>query len=129
YRRSRFGEGDRSPLGKTMVIVLLVSVSVPRISHDCTPGAKPRPNPRSLASSSRSQAPGQAARAAVRLTSGVVSTVVCQRPWLVVVEVTDLVTRHQLDQPVAGPCHGRGCSGGRRRSALATAGRPWVRQS
>jgi hypothetical protein len=46
----------------------------------------------------------------VRLTSGVVSTVVCQRPWLVVVEDTDLVTRHQLDQP-AGPGQGRGCSG------------------
>jgi hypothetical protein len=82
----------------------------------------------SLASSSRSQVPGQAARAVARLTSGVVSTVVHQRPWLVVVEVTHLVTRHQPDQPVAGPCHGRGCSVGRRRSALATAGRSRVRR-
>jgi hypothetical protein len=38
YRRSRFGEGDRSPPGKTMAIVLLVPTAVPRISHDCTPG-------------------------------------------------------------------------------------------
>ena len=31
-----------------------------------------------------------------------VSTVVHQRPWLVVVEVTHLVTRRQPDPPVAG---------------------------
>src|SRR5438874_13299703 len=60
------------------------------------------------ASTSRSQVQAHAARAIARLTSGVVSTVVHQRPWLVVVEVTHLVTRHQPDQPVAGPCHGRG---------------------
>jgi len=41
-----------------------------------------------LASSSRSQVPGQAASAVARLTSRVVSPVVHQRPWLVVVEVT-----------------------------------------
>jgi hypothetical protein len=35
-----------------------------------------------VASSSRSQVPGQAARAVACLTSGVVSTVVHQRPWL-----------------------------------------------
>jgi Phage integrase family len=58
------------------------------------------------ASSSRSQLPGQAARVVARLTSGVVSTVVHQRPWMVVVEVTHLVTRHQPDQPVTGPCQG-----------------------
>jgi hypothetical protein len=79
-----------------------------------------------VASSSRSQLPGQAARAVACLTSGVVSTVVHQRPWLVVVEVTHLVTRHQPDQPVAGRCHGRGCSSGRRRSALAKAARSRV---
>src|SRR5215471_17886936 len=56
-----------------------------------------------------SQLPGQAARVVARLTSGVVSTVVRQRPWLVVVEITHLVTRHRPDQPVTGPCHGRGC--------------------
>ena len=47
------------------------------------------------ASSSRTQVPGQAARAVARLTSGVVSTVIHQRPWLAVVEVTHLVTQHQ----------------------------------
>ena len=53
------------------------------------------------ASSSRSQVLGQAARPIARLTSGVVSTVVHQCPWLVMVEVTHLVTRHRPDQPVA----------------------------
>src|SRR5262249_23662986 len=96
---------------------------------------KRRPNsavgstaPLSLASSSRTQLPGPAARAVVCMTSGVASTVVHQRPWLDVVEVTHLVTRHQPDQPVAGPGHGRGCPSARRRSALATAGRSRVRQ-
>jgi hypothetical protein len=64
------------------------------------------------ASSSRSQLPGQGARAVARLTWGVVPAVVQQRPRLVVVEVTHLVTRHQPDQPVTGPCHGRGFSAG-----------------
>src|SRR5262249_59209358 len=50
-------------------------------------------------------------RAVARLTSGLVSTVVHQRPWLVVMEVTHLVTRHQPDQPVAGPCHGADAPG------------------
>jgi len=59
-----------------------------------------------LASSSRTQVPSRAVRAFAHLTSGVVSTVVHQCPWLVVAEVTHLVTRHQPDQPVAGPCHG-----------------------
>jgi len=54
------------------------------------------------ASSSRSQVPGQATRSVTCLTSVVVSTVVCQRPWPVVGEVTHLVTRHQPDQQVAG---------------------------
>jgi len=70
------------------------------------------------ASSSRTQVPGQAARAVARLTSGVVSTVVHHRPWLAVAEVTQLVTRHQPDQPVAGRCRERGFSVGRRRSPL-----------
>src|SRR5215467_1131085 len=39
-----------------------------------------------------------------------------------------LVTRYQLDPPVAGRCNGRGCSCGRRRSALATAGRSRIPQ-
>jgi hypothetical protein len=80
-----------------------------------------------LASSSGSQVPGQAARAVARLTSGVLSTVICQRPWLVVVKVTHLVTWHQSDQPVADPCHGHGCSWSRRRSALAATGHSRVR--
>jgi hypothetical protein len=54
--------------------------------------------PHYLASSSRTQVPGQAARAVACLTLGVVSTVVRQRPWLVVVEVTHLVTRHLRDR-------------------------------
>jgi len=81
-----------------------------------------------LASSSRSQVLGQAARAVARLPSGVMSTVVYQRPWLAVVEATHLVTRHQPDQSVAGRCPGRGCCGDRRRSALATVGHSRVRQ-
>jgi hypothetical protein len=52
------------------------------------------------ASSSRSQLPGQTARAVACLTSGVVSAVVHQRPWLVVVEVTHLGTRSLT----SGPC-------------------------
>jgi hypothetical protein len=62
------------------------------------------------ASSSRTQVPGRAARAVACLTSDMVSTVVRQRPWLVVVEVTHLVTRHPPDQPVTGSYNGRGCS-------------------
>jgi hypothetical protein len=41
-----------------------------------------------LASSSRSQVPGNLPKAVARLTSGVVSTVIHQRSWLAVVEVT-----------------------------------------
>jgi hypothetical protein len=70
--------------------------------------------------------PGQAARAVTRLTSGVVSTVVHQRSWLVVVEVTHLVTRHQLDQPVA--VTGFRCSSGRKRNAHATVARSHARK-
>jgi hypothetical protein len=51
------------------------------------------------ASSSRTQVSGQAARAVAGLTSGVVSTVVHQCPWLVVAEVTQLVTRHHERKP------------------------------
>src|SRR5690242_9916610 len=50
-----------------------------------------------LASSSRTQVPGQTARAIACFTSGVVSIVVHQRPWLIVVEVTQLDTQpHRL---------------------------------